>query len=264
MNMILLILFSCFTLLNPVNADKAAVTTANVNVRSGPGTNYDVLTTLPSETKVSTTPISKDGWRQVEYQDGVAWISSNYLSTPETVAENTQEETYDDVIIDDGYDNEYQMPEYESAITYEDSGVVYNPYDNFGTDGRLVIPGLDINVALNYCNPDEDEAYAQYVTDLEDSACFCYRNNTIVIGDHSSQGFSPLYDTYIGQKAHIVHADGSVINLVCTRITEHGTNDDYLYDEYGNIASFCSQPFIMYTCNPAGWWDVTITYWDYC
>ena len=239
MKKILLILLTCIMFCIPAYAEETIVTTtANVNVRSGPGLEYEVLTTYPTGTRVDPAAVVKDGWQKVEYQGKYAWISSDYLSNPVTIAENTDEE-------------------------YKDIAELHKVYDNYGTEGRLIIPDLGINVALNYCVPREDINYAQYVTDCEDSACYFIRNNTIIIGDHKNQGFSALYDSYIGEKAYILHSDGSVIGLVCERKTDHGSNSGLLYDENGVRASSSPQPLFTYTCNPAGWWDITIAYWNY-
>lgn len=253
MRMILLILLSCISLFCSKNADETTVTTANVNVRSGPGINYEVLATLPSKTEVSPTQISKDGWRQVKYHGDVAWISSNYLSNQTTATGNTQriEET-----------------EYENVISYEDlspenTDELFRTYENYGTEGRLIIPELGINVALNYADS-SDAAQTQSVTDWEDSASYSYRQGTIVIADHKNQGFSGLYNAYVGLKGYILHEDGSITTLVCERKTDHGSNNEIdLYDEYGELASSSPQPIYTYTCNPAGWWDITIVYWNY-
>ena len=240
MRKILLTLLTCIIFCIPVYAEETVVfTTSNVNVRSGPGTEHNILTTYSSGTRVTPTSVTEDGWQQIEYQDGYAWISGDYLSEPTTIALNDDSE-------------------------FEDIDELHKIYDNYGSEGRLIIPDLGMNVALNRCNPDTDIDYAQYVVDSQDSACYYTRNNTVIIGDHKNQGFSALYDTTIGEKAYILHSDGSVVELVCTRITPNGSNSEYLWDENGTMASLCSQPFIMYTCNPAGWWDVTITYWDYC
>lgn len=235
MSKFLYVLLACFLFCFPTQADETAViTTANVNVRSGPGIEYEVLDTYRTGTKVTPGGIVKDGWRQVKYKDGYAWMSSRYLSSPITIPEESEE-----------------------------PDELHRIYDNYGTDGRLIIPELGINVALYSCNPDEDINYAQYIVDCEDSADYYTRNGTIIIGDHKNQGFSGLYDAYVGEYAYILHSDGSVTKLVCERKTDHGTNSGPLYDEYGNMASMCSQPLMMYTCNPAGWWDITIVYWNY-
>lgn len=63
-------------------ASGTVVTTAAVNVRSGPGTAYGVVGVAPKGLQLATTGRTSNGWVQVLY-DGVArWIAGNYLTTP--------------------------------------------------------------------------------------------------------------------------------------------------------------------------------------
>lgn len=57
-----------------------AQATGNVNVRSGPGTGYSKLGQLKRGETISYTAVS-GGWYEVEYQDGVAYVSGDYLKT---------------------------------------------------------------------------------------------------------------------------------------------------------------------------------------
>lgn len=54
--------------------------TGNVNVRSGPGTNYSKLGQLKKGTQIYSTSQS-NGWAEVEYDDGTAYVSMTYLKT---------------------------------------------------------------------------------------------------------------------------------------------------------------------------------------
>ncbi|SDT35743.1 Uncharacterized conserved protein YgiM, contains N-terminal SH3 domain, DUF1202 family [Friedmanniella luteola] len=60
----------------------AAVSTATateaLNVRSGPGTTYEVLGTLEQGQKVSTLGTSK-GWTAIEFRDAKAYVAAKYL-----------------------------------------------------------------------------------------------------------------------------------------------------------------------------------------
>ncbi|PWG64024.1 SH3 domain-containing protein [Spiribacter halobius] len=61
------------------------VTTANLNLRTGPGTGYERLTTLPAGTRLAVTG-ETDGWRQVTLEDGTtAFVSADYLQPVEVV-----------------------------------------------------------------------------------------------------------------------------------------------------------------------------------
>ena len=54
-------------------------TTANLNIRTGRGTNYKILTTMPKGTEVAVTEIS-GGWGKVSYKGQTGYSSMNYLS----------------------------------------------------------------------------------------------------------------------------------------------------------------------------------------
>ncbi len=70
------------------NATGEMYTASSVNIRTGPGTDYDVRVTLDGGTAVTITDITKDGWQQIVYKDAAGWVSADYLSesAPETPA----------------------------------------------------------------------------------------------------------------------------------------------------------------------------------
>lgn len=58
-------------------------TTTRVNVRTGPDTSYDILTTLGYGTEVSRTGILDNGWSRVEIDGNTYYMHSDYLTTEE-------------------------------------------------------------------------------------------------------------------------------------------------------------------------------------
>lgn len=56
-----------------------AVTTDNLNVRAGNGTNYDKLGLLPQGTTVKITGKFDNGWYEIEYQGGKGCVIGEYL-----------------------------------------------------------------------------------------------------------------------------------------------------------------------------------------
>jgi uncharacterized protein YraI len=60
-----------------------AMTTGAVNVRSGAGTEFERLTTLPRGTPVSVNACD-DGWCAIKAGDVVGWVSARYLAGLET------------------------------------------------------------------------------------------------------------------------------------------------------------------------------------
>ena len=54
--------------------------TASVNVRTGPGTGYDVRRTIAVGDEVSITDVEVDGWRQVRMSKRAGWIKGSFLT----------------------------------------------------------------------------------------------------------------------------------------------------------------------------------------
>lgn len=61
-------------------AQMAATTTTDLNLRAGPGPNYEILTTMPGNAEVSLGGcIEGSSWCEVNYGGETGWASSNYL-----------------------------------------------------------------------------------------------------------------------------------------------------------------------------------------
>lgn len=77
---ILCVTFSVMLSVVPAFAETGIVTPSKgVNMRSGPGVDYPIVTTLPFGTEVSVTG-SRDGWYAVSYESASGYVSSSYLS----------------------------------------------------------------------------------------------------------------------------------------------------------------------------------------
>jgi uncharacterized protein YgiM (DUF1202 family) len=61
---------------------RAVVTSDEVNLRSGPGTSFDVLTVVPPGTELSAERESVNGYAAVRVQGQHGWIATDYLSEP--------------------------------------------------------------------------------------------------------------------------------------------------------------------------------------
>lgn len=51
-----------------------------LNVRTGPGTNFRILGTLPTGSQIDSTGPSRDGWMPISYQGNEGWVSGAYLN----------------------------------------------------------------------------------------------------------------------------------------------------------------------------------------
>jgi uncharacterized protein YgiM (DUF1202 family) len=58
----------------------SAYTTASVNVRTGAGLSYRVVTVLLRGTRVETTGVTADGYSQIVHDGALRWVASRYLS----------------------------------------------------------------------------------------------------------------------------------------------------------------------------------------
>lgn len=65
--------------------------TADLNVRSGPGTSYNVISTLPEGSEISV--IGEDnGWAEIEYSQSPAYVSSSYIDSEQPTEEAAEED----------------------------------------------------------------------------------------------------------------------------------------------------------------------------
>lgn len=127
-----------------------------------------------------------------------------------------------------------------------------------GTAGRLSIPSVSINVAVNL--PGED---AQLTADAADSACWMeydYGWNP-VIGDHVNQEFSSLSQVKPGDLCTIVK-DGRAYEYRCLNVG-YGSNieTDVLDGAGRSIFRREEDRLFLYTC-AAGWRYVFISEWQ--
>lgn len=67
---------------------------SSVNLRSGPSTSYEKIGSLQTNQEVTVTGQAENGWYQIAYQDGVAFVSNSYLNDNKIelqVANNSEE-----------------------------------------------------------------------------------------------------------------------------------------------------------------------------
>lgn len=63
-----------------VSPAAAATTTASVNLRSGPGTSFDILLVIPNGSSVNTTGQVQNGFTQLVYNGTTGWSASQFIS----------------------------------------------------------------------------------------------------------------------------------------------------------------------------------------
>ena len=68
-----------------IKEDSQYQTTANLNMRKGPSTDYAKVATIPMGTKVTPSEISSDGkWVKVKYNNQTGWIIIDYIKPVQT------------------------------------------------------------------------------------------------------------------------------------------------------------------------------------
>ncbi len=60
--------------------------TASVNVRTGPGTGFDVVRAVVEGGELTVTEATHDGWQQVSLNGGAGWVKASFLSENKPVA----------------------------------------------------------------------------------------------------------------------------------------------------------------------------------
>lgn len=90
MKRILTSTFFAITLLSATAAQAAnAIVTTNLNLRTGPGTQYPVLGSIPNGSRVDVSGCTSGyGWCQVDYNGRFGWASSRYLALREGSVDN--------------------------------------------------------------------------------------------------------------------------------------------------------------------------------
>lgn len=55
-------------------------TTKSVNVRTGPGKDFDVRVTLKGAAEVTVTDVTQDGWQQIIHKKSAGWVRADFLA----------------------------------------------------------------------------------------------------------------------------------------------------------------------------------------
>ncbi|MCI2256518.1 SH3 domain-containing protein [Domibacillus sp. PGB-M46] len=71
-----------------------SISSGVLNVRNGPGSKYKVIGSLKNNASVSVYSQSKDGWSQIGYKKGKAYVSSQYLRMYSYLQDKTKIYTY--------------------------------------------------------------------------------------------------------------------------------------------------------------------------
>lgn len=84
------IIFLCTAGVEFVYADEAIIEGSNLNIRSGPGTDYESVGTADTGETYSIIQ-QKDGWVEIEIQNGTGWVAEEFITVSKS--SNGTEET---------------------------------------------------------------------------------------------------------------------------------------------------------------------------
>ena len=204
-----------------------------LNVRKGPSTDYVIIGGICKNCSVHRIGISDNGWSKIEFDGGVGYVSTQYLSYQKVEEPQNSNKTV-------------------SEEMSERSGMI----------GRLYINDVGVNVAL-FGNPVYESSQA--IVDRKDSAAYLYAVDYYgydLIGDHNNQGFEKMKASVPNQTIAIIDYGTYSQKYICTANFVGRNTGSALVDSNGNDISGTNNGGItMYTCNAlAG--SVTITFWQ--
>ena len=226
------------------------VSASALNVRTGPGTEHDIITTIAMNTQVHATGLCENGWYRVKVNGVAGYVSGSYLSATKIV---------------------YQAPSIQkpSSSSQPDSQeTVLEEMARRGNLGRLYINSCGINVALFYASIYSGN-HSQQVVDNWDSAAYMANAAEYygyeLIGDHVHQGFSGIKSAVPGSTRATMDFGTYTRSLICVA----GYKGYNGYNGESGLFRLDGTPIIggegrvcMYTCNSDG--TIYITFWNYC
>jgi uncharacterized protein YgiM (DUF1202 family) len=220
------------------------VKSSGLNVRVGPGTEYDKITTISLNTKIHRTGKGDNGWSRIDYNGEVAYVHSDYLS-------------YEKV----------EVKKQEQPAKTKPKETIAEEMARRGNIGRLIISSVGVNVALfNTSIYDPDDS--QPIVDRSDSAAYMEDAmgyyGFVLIGDHRYQGFSAIKSSIPNRTIAKIDRGSRVDQYICVNkiIGYNGYGDrGGLFDLNGNsLADFYYGKLCLYTCNTDG--TITMTFWN--
>lgn len=205
-----------------------------------------------SEESIESTPESSE--ESVESES-----SAESSSTPEESPEESIEST----------------PE-SSAESSSTPVSDWDYYDGgrYGDKGRLIIPSVGVSVALYQCDWFNKTGKGQTCVDNYDSAAWLvaenipdywadYFDNSVIIADHTEQGFNAIKSMTYGDVAYIYNSDGTCEKYEYVKTDYNGSNvENYIPErnynlwkprwsdgQYATVGHEFPEYITMYTCN---------------
>ena len=200
-------------------------------------------------------------------------------STPESSAESVESESSAESSSTPESAPESSAESVESESSAECSSVPVSDWDyydggRYGDRGRLIIPSVGVSVALYKCDWFEQNNHGQTCVDKYDSAAWLvsentpdfwsdYFDNSVIIADHTEQGFNAIKSMTCGDIAYIYNSDGTCEKYEYVKTDYNGSNVNVYIPEinynlwkpkwsdgqYATIGHKFPEYITMYTCN---------------
>lgn len=135
-------------------ASTTMYTTANLNMRTGPGTTYSVIRVIPKGAAVTVLSMS-GGWARVSYSGSTGYSSTAYLTS--SVASSDIRITTEELNLRSGPGTSYSilavMPKGSKVTVLSVSGswarVIYNGKTGYAHTGYLIKEGMAASIAIS-------------------------------------------------------------------------------------------------------------------
>ena len=191
-----------------------------------------------------------------------------FMGTMENTPESTPESSAESV------DSESSAESSAESSSTPVSDWDYYDGGRYGDKGRLIIPSVGVSVALYQCDWFDKSHGGQTCVDNYDSAAWLvsentpdfwsdYFDNSVIIADHTEQGFNAIKSMTCGDIAYIYNSDGTCEKYEHIKTDYNGSNvNTYLPDlnynlwkprwsdgQYATIGHEYPEYITMYTCN---------------
>lgn len=220
--------------------DDTYYATRGLNVRKGPGTQYDRLGSLEYAEAVKRLAVGSNGWVKIEYKDSEAYVAGNYLSKSKPSKQENSTKVETKPAETKKFDGSTPSADIQNRISSHNQlvGVMYVPSVGMSP---VDIYAVGSNGDLQSIADMSNGAYA--------FACYSWDQTNIhrvEIGDHNHQNFKVNKNIKVGTVGYI-NMGNKVLTMEC--ISAHYQEDIATYD-----ASIVNDNGIIATttCAPGG------------
>lgn len=200
----------------------------NLNMRSGPGTGYSIITTIPKGSGVSVSSVS-GGWAKVTYGGRTGYVSTAYLS--ETQAPVVKPDLPMMLTVETAPSESYSNQDIViKGWALDDSGL---------KEVAVIVDGVQAGIASRYSRPDVENVFTSYESRSNSGFEFTIAKSGVSIGTHTVIVRATGNDGTIKESSYTVvmvkespiitvtsHANGAAVRTEKTTIDGFALNVD--------------------------------------